>query len=87
MICWFPGKYSGTSYTVLTDNKTYFLLVSCISDEMTWSVTSVTKTLPEDTLNEIYSKVKELGFKEEFFITIDYEKCNFNKWMGKKPEL
>ncbi|ODM91524.1 hypothetical protein Ocin01_15155 [Orchesella cincta] len=71
------AAYSGTVYTTLTDNKSYFFSAVCLNDgEMAWGVGSLTPTLPEETKKTILEHAESLGFKKEFFTELRYDKCN-----------
>lgn len=75
--------FKGISYTILTDNKTYFLALNCYTewDQMTWSIASATETLPEETAKLVYDTVLPIGFKREQFTGLRYETCK-----GSQPD-
>ncbi|CAL8117165.1 unnamed protein product [Orchesella dallaii] len=68
--------YSGTFYTTLTDNKTYFVQAGCLSSgQMAWGVGSITPTLTEETKKKILEHVASLGFKKDDITELRYDTC------------
>ncbi|CAL8117167.1 unnamed protein product [Orchesella dallaii] len=68
--------YSGTAYTTLTDNKTFFVQAGCLpSGQMAWGVGTTTPTLPEETKKKIIEHVISLGFKKDDITELKYDTC------------
>ncbi|CAL8111379.1 unnamed protein product [Orchesella dallaii] len=68
--------YSGTKYTTLTDNKSFFFTPFCMDGQMSWGIGSTTPTLPEDTIKMVYDHAESLGFKREYFTELRYDRCD-----------
>ncbi|CAL8103876.1 unnamed protein product [Orchesella dallaii] len=67
---------SGTLYTTLTDNKTFFFVATCMKNgEMTWGVGSTTPTLTEETKKIVLDHAMSLGFNTEDFTELKYDTC------------
>ncbi|CAL8116515.1 unnamed protein product [Orchesella dallaii] len=68
--------YSGTLYTTLTDNKSFFFATVCMNNrEMSWGVASTTPTLTEETKKKIFDHAVSLGFNKEDFTELKYGTC------------
>lgn len=71
-------QYYLRAHVVLTDNKTFALLVVCwnYEDVSTWLVVSKTPRLEAKTRKLVEDHVGALGFKKEYFIFHRYDACN-----------
>ncbi|CAL8116503.1 unnamed protein product [Orchesella dallaii] len=68
--------YSGTLYTTLTDNKSFFFATICLKNgEMAWGVASTTPTLTEETKKKVFDHAVSLGFNKEDFTELKYDTC------------
>ncbi|CAL8116401.1 unnamed protein product [Orchesella dallaii] len=68
--------YSGTLYTTLTDNKSFFFGAICMKNgEMAWGVGSTTPTLTEETKKIVFDHAVSLGFNKEDFTELKYDTC------------
>jgi len=83
------GGISATGYFTLTDNKTFYVSVTCYPDsnEMTWNVASPLKSLPKKTLKKIQDHVESLGFKRKHFTGLRYDSCDKKGASKGKREL
>ncbi|CAL8116509.1 unnamed protein product [Orchesella dallaii] len=68
--------YSGTLYTTLTDNKSFYFTAICMQNgEMVWAVGSTTPTLTEETKKKVFDHAVSLGFHKEDFTELKYDTC------------
>ncbi|CAL8149400.1 unnamed protein product [Orchesella dallaii] len=68
--------YAGTLYTTLTDNKTFFVVATCMENGgMAWAAGSTTPTLTEETKKIVLDHVMSLGFNTEDFTELKYDTC------------
>ncbi|CAL8129137.1 unnamed protein product [Orchesella dallaii] len=75
--------YSGTVYVTLTDNSTFMFAPICTDEgEMAWGVFSTVPRLPERTMNQIHEHAKSLGFKKQYFVNVNYDKCDLSGASG-----
>ncbi|ODM91528.1 hypothetical protein Ocin01_15156 [Orchesella cincta] len=71
--------YSGSAYTTMTDNKTFFFSALCLKNGgMAWGVGSATPTLSEETKKKILEHAESLGFKKEHFTELRYDNCKIS---------
>ncbi|CAL8070708.1 unnamed protein product [Orchesella dallaii] len=78
--------YSITAYVTSTDNSTFVFASFCTNEgEMAWGVFSTVPRLPERTMNQIHEHAKSLGFKKEYFVNVNYDKCDLGGTSGTTP--
>jgi len=67
---------TATSYTTLTDQKTWFVAPKCHKDgAMSFTVGSMYPTLPKETYDKVVKHLIELGFKKEEMVMLRYDYC------------